>query len=151
MRGNFHEPPLAGSPGRGHGGPLSWTSYLPRPSLVCSSILYRSADWASIRAYLTLAPACQGLEHPPTLEPEGPLAIITFNPHLFKMETLRPREGKQFVSGHTESSWTQTQFSDCIFASFLFCSFPPSQSPPANLSQGPLWASPVPWALNSLP
>ena len=74
----------------------------------------------------------------PTLEPEGPLAIIKFNPHLFKMETLRPREGKQFVSGHTESSWTQTQFSDCIFASFLFCSFPPSQSPPANLSQGPL-------------
>lgn len=38
----------------------------------------RSADWDSIRAYLTLAAACQGLERPPTLEPEGPLAIIKF-------------------------------------------------------------------------
>lgn len=57
----------------------------------------RSADWDSIRAYLTLAPACRGLERPPTLEPEGPLATIKFNPHLFKTETLRPREGKQFV------------------------------------------------------
>ena len=116
----------SGSPGRGRGGLPRGPLQLSRPSLACSSILFRSADWDSTRAYFTLAPACRGLERPPTLEPEGPLAIIKFSPFLFKMETLRPREGKQFVSGHTETNGLKLS---SLTAFLLLFSFVPSLPP----------------------
>lgn len=52
---------------------------------------------------LTLeGPACRGLGHLPTPEPEGLAPSSKFNPLLFQMEQLRPREVKQFAAGHTE-------------------------------------------------
>lgn len=99
-----------------------------------------------------------GLAHRPTLGPERSGAVVKFNPLLFQVGELRPREGKQsspVTEKVSDRQGTQTHCTAWGLASLLlFHSCPPvlpSHSSLANLSQVPPGASPMPSALNSVP
>lgn len=143
----------SGSPGRGRGGPLSWTS---APVQAQPGVQQHPLQICRLGLYPGLFHTSSGLLGSGASSNPGARATLSHHQvqsPSFQGGDTEAQRGEAICLRSHRNEWTQTQFSDCIFASFLFCSFPPSQSPPANLSQGPLWASasPVPWTLNSLP
>lgn len=135
-------------------GPLN----LPQPRLVCS-ILCRSAD---LELHLGLSHTRRSLLGP--WVSSNPGARGTFSHHQVqsppfqdgeteaqRREAICPKSHRKLV---TDNGLKLTALPGFLL---LFSSIPslppalPSHGPPANLSQGPLPASPVPWALSSPP